>query len=167
MATAARVPSVKQLVNQLLDQGFTRATAATIRAMTNGARSGLLATRLRQFEQEVSRLEATGAKLALNNPVLSALLSAFDDALRTNTALLNGSTLDLQTAAVNAANVLTRQLALPGITPQMMDVIGVQWNTPDPAAVARVVDYTAQDAWQKLLGDYSKELRDNAQQIAI
>ncbi len=167
MTSVARVPSAKQLVSDLIDRGFTRDVAPVIRALTNGTRSGVLGMRLSQFKAEAARLAATGEVLTLDNPVAAALLSAFEDFIRAYPALIQGGAYDLETAAINAANTLTRQLALPGVTDGMLGQIGVQWNTPDPAAVANVVDYTANPTWQNLLGDTSKELLDNAQDIII
>jgi hypothetical protein len=44
-----------------------------------------------------------------------------------------------------------RQLALPGMTDVQLRAIGVQWNTPDPEAVAEAVNYVQSNSWSEML----------------
>lgn len=158
MTTIARIPSVKELLNQLLDQGYDDAVASVIQAIARNGTTGLLAERLAQFRAEAARLAEMDSKWSATNPVFKALLDELDYVMRRNAALLDTAVLDIQTAAINAANQITRQLALPGLSDAMLAAIGVQWNVPSAEAVARLVQYTATDAWRELLSAYADDI---------
>jgi hypothetical protein len=139
--------TVQNLVGGLLDRDYQDSTRSVLSAITRGLNSGALNLRLQQFQEEADRLTGLGQPLSTDNPVLAALMADLSSALRVNRALLNGAAPDLQNNAVTAALQLTPQLSVGG-------GIGVRWNTPDPEAVARIVETIEGAAWEFELDNY-------------
>jgi hypothetical protein len=162
------VRTARDLVNRLLDRGYIKAARPVLDALVRGVATGsLLARRLGELEVEAARLQADGKKLDRNNPVLRALLSDFERELRRQRALLDAQAAALQQVGIDAAGPIARQLALPGVSDQILRVLGVQFNLPDPEAVAKVVEYTNKPTWQILLEQHEKGAIESVQQIAI
>jgi hypothetical protein len=53
------------------------------------------------------------------------------------------------------------------VSDQQLQVLGVQWNTPDPDAIARIAEYTTRPAWQAQLDQYAKGAAQTVQDTAL
>jgi len=159
--------SVLQLISNLLDKNYTRATSAVLNSLNATVVNGVVSQRLKEFEVEAARLEAAGEKLTADNPVLKTLLGDLDTALKRGSVRIDSIASDLQTDAVDAAAKLTRQLALPGMDDQQLATIGIKWNNPDPEAVQRLVQFADSAPWQQQLNKYATGLVDTVRNQAI
>lgn len=167
MTQPTLVERTRQLVESMLDRGYVRATQQTIEAITRNSAEGVLAVRLRQFQQEAARLAEADERMAADNPVFRALMADFEGALRRNAALIDAAGPGVQRAGMDAAQVLTRELALPGMDDRMLAQIGVRWNTPDPDAVAALIDVVNRETWADELAKYQENIAGVVNQIAI
>lgn len=145
----------RQLINDLLDRGYVRATQSTVRAIANGVTSGTIETRLQQLEAEAARLAEVDGKFTPDNPVVRALIADLEDELKRQGRLINNAAGGVLQSGADAARILTRQLALPGFTDQQLQVIGIRWNQPDPNAIFKAVDFISKDAWAEELKRYT------------
>jgi len=159
--------TITDLLTRMIDRQYVQETAAVIRAIGNGSTSGLMAQRLKELDAEAARLAKLGERLTADNPVVRALLADFETTMQANSALVNGAAGAVQQSGVNAAGVVTRQLALPGYSDVMLRAMGVQWNVPNPEAVARLVQYTNSDAWAELLAKYGNGVVQQVQLAAV
>lgn len=167
MANPSPTQTTRQILNRLLDRGYTRQTEAVINAMTRNAERGAVATRIGQLEAEAKRLQDAGEPMSADNPVLRAVLADLDDMLLRNRLLIDGAAPGIQDQGVAAAAVAARQLSLPGVSDQALAVVGVAWRTPDPEAVAELVNIANSPAWEAELRRYADGVRDTVNQIAI
>ena len=159
--------TVQDLINGLLDRGYNREVQPVLRAVAKSVNSGLIQTRLDQLDKEAQRLIDSGEKLTPDNPVLRALLADLDSTMKTNASVVNGAAEAVQQTGINAAATIQRQLALPGMTDTPLARIGVVRNRPDPAAVARVVQYSQSNEWANLLAKYGQGIVDTVNNQAI
>lgn len=167
MTNQPGVNRTRTLIDQMLDKGYTRATAQTIRAIAHNGTTGVMEARLSAFEAEAARLQAAGKPMTRDNPYYRALMADFETALRKDAALIDASAERVQRVGLDAAKSLTRQLALPGMSDQQLEVLGVKWNTPDPDAIARIAEYTTRPAWQAQLDQYAKGSSQAVQDTAL
>jgi hypothetical protein len=144
---------VNDLVTGLLDRGYDQQAVPVLRGITSTlTRDGsLLQTRLREVERRAAELEEAGEQFQADDPVLRAFLSDLDTVMRGNAVLLDGAGEGLQASGSDAAGTVQRQLALPGFTDTQLRAVGVQWNTPDPEAVAEAVNYIQSNSWSEML----------------
>lgn len=147
-----------ELITDLLERGYDNATRATVRAILGGNNSGVIATRLTQLKAEAARLVEAGEKMALDNPVLRALFADMDDVLQQNRRLIAQSGARLQTNSINAAGLINRQLALPGLDDVQLARLGVRWNSADPNVVNELVGFVENPAWEAQLGSYGDDV---------
>jgi hypothetical protein len=162
-----QAPTVQDVLVRLIDRQYTRAAGAVIQAITQGSSSGLVAKRLQELDAEAARLAGEAKRLTPDNPVVRALLADFETVMRANGALVSSAAGPVQETGIIAAGPITRQLALPGFTDDMLAALGVAWNVPDPDAVAQVVRYTDSVAWQERIAAYSAGGVEAAQQTAL
>jgi len=155
MSTPVPPSNPAELISGLLDRGYVSATRPTVNAIVNGTSSGIIQTRLDQLEAEAARLAEAGETFTRDNPVVRSLIADLDDELRRQGRLINQAAPNLVQSGSNAAGTITRQLALPGMSNQQLEVMGVRWNVPDPEAVNRAVGYLNGDAWASELARYS------------
>lgn len=156
--------SITELINGLLDRDFNRTVAPVLRAIASTSKSGIVAQRLKQIDEEAADLMSKGQKLTPDNPVLRALLADLEIEMRRNAARIDGIAPDLQQAAGQAAGRVQRQLALPFDAERLL---GVSWNIPDPEAVAQLVDFVGSEAWRDLLDGYPKNIANTVGNQAI
>lgn len=164
---APKAGTVQDLINGLLDRGYNREVQPVLRAVAKSVNSGLIEKRLEQLDKEVQRLMEAGEKLTPDNPVLRALLADLTDTMKTNAAVVDGASEAVQQTGINAAATIQRQLALPGMTDQQLSRIGIAWNKPDPAAVARLVQYSQSQEWSNMLAQYGQGIVDVVNNQAI
>lgn len=161
-----RAETSLELMNRLLDRGYTEAAGPTIQAITRNGTSGIMATRLRELDAEAARLAKEGLRMTAQNPVARALIADFEDVMKQNAALVNGAAPGVEATGIQAAGPVARQMALPGVSDQALQTMGIRWNVPNPDAVAQIVNYSGSDAWAEGLvkyGDNAVELvRDTA-----
>jgi hypothetical protein len=154
MTTRTPSPSIGTLVGQLLDQGYARAAQATLNAVSAATSTPLIQQRLRELNQEALRLAEQGERLTPDNPVLRALLADMEPGLRRAASAIDGGSGGITSESSQLAQNTTRQLALPGMSDPQLAQIGIQWNVPDPVAVAQLVDYADRPAWATELTRY-------------
>lgn len=150
--------TIRTLVGQLLDKSYNAAASvvvAAINGVTNNPRiQGVLAL--------ISQLAGTGEQLTPDVPAVRLLRAELMDQLGAIRPLLNNAAGNLQNSGLQAGSTLARQLSLPGFTDDALAKIGVAWKTPDPEAVARLIDYATSDAWLNELKRFSKNVTDDA-----
>lgn len=161
-----RVRAVR-LVGQLLDRDYARAVGPVVRAISRSGESGALGRRLKELDDEAARLAEAGKRLTPDNAVARALLKDLDDAMRANAALVNGVADDVVMSGVRNAGAMVRGGALGGMTDAALQAIGVQWNVPNPEAVARIVQYTSSEAWADKLRRYETGTAGAVQNVMV
>lgn len=164
---APNVPRPAELLSGLLDAGYTNAAGPVIRALARDTQQGVLATRLQQLESRARELAEQGQSLSADDPVLRALLADFGTTLRSQATLINAVSGDLTQTGIDAAGQFVRQTTLPGLSDNDLTVIGLRWNTPDPAAVNAAVNYTASAGWRDELAAYENDLVQQIRDIAL
>lgn len=165
MSSTAR--SLNEIVSDLLDRNYARATRAVLGAVAARSTSGVVAQRLAELDAEAARLEAAGERLRPDNPVLRALVGDLDGVMRRNAQSVNDAGGSVQAEGAAAAGRLTQTLALQGADNRMLAQIGAVWNKPNPDSVAALVDYVQGDAWAGEVRRYSGAVLDVVQNQAI
>lgn len=150
--------TVQDLINGLLDRGYTATVQPVLNAVGRSTGSGLIQQRLNELDAEVARLMASGDKLTPDNPVLRALLADLEDTMAVNGRVVDSAAQTVQQNAVDAAAKVQRQIALPGMTNAQLASIGIKWNVADPEAVMRLVGYSQSDAWAAALAKYGEDI---------
>lgn len=156
--SAAPRGSVTDLIAGLLDRGYNQVAQPVLNAVARSTSSGIVQQRLTELDTEVARLTTAGDPLRPDNPVLRALLADLEDTLRADARLIDGAAEAVQSSGSAAAGRVQRQLALPGMTDAQIARLGIRWNSPDPEAVARLVQYSGSDAWANLLARYGDDV---------
>lgn len=152
---ALNVPATTaELIRRLLDDGYENSATRVLEAVTENVTTGIVEQRLRELNEEAARLEEAGLKLTPDNPVLTALLVALDPALHNAASDIDNGAGQVQTDGVEAAGMMTRQLALPGFSDDELRVIGIVWNTPDPEAVNQLVNFVDSVGWADEIQSY-------------
>lgn len=165
---APRGERLTDLIRRLLDRGYTRATDQVIRAIVRDSTTGIIAQRLAELEDEARRLADLNRPLRPDNPVVVALLANLADVLTNNARRIADAAEDVQAAGINAANQLTRRLALPNVPDDALrTVLGVSWNTPSEEAVAALVNYTDMPSWTDELAQYGPRVQQTVRNQAI
>lgn len=159
--------TARQVLNRLLDRGYTQQAGAVVNAMTRNVASGAVATRLVQLEAEAQRLNEAGQPMTQDNPVLRAVMADLDDVLTRNRMLIDGAAEGLQDQGVRAAATAARDLSLPGISNAQLVAVGVSWRTPDPEAVAELINIANSPAWAAELERYADGVLAQVRDIAI
>lgn len=152
------VQHARDVVNDLLDQGYNAATAQVMQAILRNHTTGLMQQRLDEFEAELQRLAEAGQQMTADNAILRALMADFEAALKRDAGMVDGASGDVQAAGVDAGGQLARQLSLPGLDDAQLAVLGISWNRPDPAAINQVVNYINSTAWQNEISDFSGDI---------
>lgn len=165
MSSAAR--SLNEIVSDLLDRNYTRATRAVLGAVAERSTGGIVAQRLAELDAEAARLEAAGERLRPDNPVLRALVADLEPVMRRNAQTVNDAGGSVQAEGAAAAGRLTQTLALQGADNRLLGQIGAVWNKPNPDSVAQLVDYVQGDAWAGEVRRYSGAVLDVVQNQAI
>lgn len=151
-------PAPAQTITALLDRDYKRIVEPVLNAIASTTNSGIVQQRLTELSAEAQRLADAGKRLTPDNAILRATLADLDTALRAQSQLINGAATPLQETAITGSGKIQRQLALPGMTDTQLARFGISWNTPDPEAVASLVDYVRSDAWQQMLATYSDDV---------
>ncbi len=146
----------RQLVDSLLDRGYTQTAQATVDAILRSGSSGIMRQRLQELADEAARLAELGQKLSPTNPVLRAIRADLDDLLRAQSLLIDRAATEAQARGVQLANRTVRELALPGISDDVLARLGVNWRVPDIEALQSLVQYTESEAWAASLARYQQ-----------
>lgn len=157
--TTPRTPTA-QTVDDLLENGHEEAARQTLRAIARELQSGIVNRRLNELETEAVRLEAVGERLRPDNPVLLQTLRDMDAFMGRNQQRIRDVAPDLTEAGVGAGNDISRLLTFAGMSDNTSASIGAQWNRPDPNAVAALVDFTQDNAFDDLLSQYGSRVVD-------
>lgn len=165
----------RNVVDGLLNRGYDAASADVMRAIAVTANSGEVGKRLREMDEAAKSLKDATANLKPGDPLLRSiqreyeqavnrLLNAFEDSLTQQAKAIDAASGAVQASGINVAGQATQYGAFGGLDPT---VIGVDWNTPDPEAVAQLVGYTNSDEWQALIDSYSADISEVARGIAV
>lgn len=155
------------LISGLLDRDYNRVTRPVLNAIGTSTSKGIIDQRLSELDAEAARLAKEEKRLTPDNPILRALLADMETELSKSQSLINAASTPLQESALTSAGKIQRQTALPGVTNQQLQTLGITWNTPDPEAVARLVGYSQSDAWRDLLSKYPNDVLGVIQNQAI
>lgn len=167
MATNQAGVSIAELVRGLLDRRYEREAVRMLEAVSGSVNSGIVAQRLAELQAEAARLQVADARLGADNPVLRALLADMDAPLRRASGRIDVAAADLQADAVRSAEVLQRQLALPGFDDEALKTIGIRWNVPDPEAVQRLIGFVDSPAWAEEIAGFPGEVQNLVRNQAI
>lgn len=159
--------SVSELLRNLLDRGYNQAAQRTVEAIAQSTRSGIVQQRLRELDEEVTRLRESGQALTPGNPVFRALLADLESVMAINQRRVQGASSDVQRLGIDVAEIATRQLALPGISDGQLRAAGIQWNTPDPEAVQSLIEMAESDAFANLLREYGGDVIETVRNQAV
>ncbi len=157
---ANTVGNAKDLVNNLLESGYTAATEQVLRALLRNHTTGIMQQRMDELNAEAKRLADEGKKLTPDNAVFRAVMADFEATLKRDAGAVNGASGDVQAAGVDAGGILARQLSLPGFDDAGLAAIGIRWNRPDPEAINSVVNYINTPEWQNEIAGFGDELMD-------
>ncbi len=163
----AAVERIDNLISGLLNSGYTETAGPVLEAIGSSTDSGRIAQRLDELDEEAQRLAELGLKIEPDNPVLRALTADLAPVLDKDAALIGGSSGAVQENGIASAEILTRQLALPGFDDLLLDSLGVIWNVPDPQAVNALVGYVQSEAWVAELAAYGPDVIDVINNQAI
>ncbi|MBZ0294509.1 MAG: phage head morphogenesis protein [Anaerolineae bacterium] len=153
-----RQGTVTDLITGLLDRGYNTTVQPVLTSIASSTNNGLIQRRLQELEEEAARLAEAGERLQPDNAILRALMADMDDTMRANARLLDASAAPLQQTGIDAAGRVQRQLALPGMTDAQLARVGLRWNSPDPEAVARLVNYAQSEGWAATVGQYGPDV---------
>jgi hypothetical protein len=159
--------TLRDTVTRLLDDGYTGAASSVVRAIGNNMNSGLLEMRLKQLEEEAARLVEAGQQMRPDNAYLTAFFDTLEDTLKDNRALINAATGELGQNGVVAAETISLRLVTEGLPQQVVAAVNGQWNRPDPNAVAGLVDFTSDPAWNDLLKGYTDRMIERVNDRAL
>lgn len=158
---------IRDLIVQLQDRGYEAVAGRVLLSIEQSTSSGVVAQRLEELRAEAQRLQAAGERLQADNPVLRALLADLDPVMRRNGNRIDGVADDLQRAGTDAAGQIVRQLALPGLDDAALQAMGIQWNVPDPEAVAAAVQYSQSEAFAASLDRFAPDVMTTIQNMAV
>lgn len=165
MTSPNKRETITQLLDRLLDRGYTQAARQTIEAVIAVPETGALRVRLNQMTERAGELAAAGERWSADDPVLRALMAAVDDALRTQAALVNNGTGALIDQGVSAGAESTRTLALHGATGQVLAQLNAAWREPN--FVRELVDVTLRPAWTAEMERFRAGSSDSIRSIMI
>ena len=148
---------IRRNVTDLLDGGYDKAAKQMLRAIGAELQGGIIKQRLDELVAEAERLDAEGQRLRPDNPVMRALLADMDSALDRNKQRMADATPQLTEAGVDASFDISRTLTFSGGGSQLAQ-LQAQFNRPDPQAVAALVDFTNDPAWNQLLNSYKSDI---------
>lgn len=154
MSTPRGTTQIAQLVNGLLENGYQSAAGQVIQAISAEMSTGIIAQRLAELDAEAQRLAQAGQALEPDNPVLRALLADLEAAQYQNQLRIQAAAPRLTEAGVNASNQIQQQLVFAGMSDNARNTISQQWNRPDPQAVAALVDFTNDPAFEEMMIAY-------------
>jgi hypothetical protein len=146
--------TIGELVGGMLDAGYLRAADATLKGVAATMSSPLITQRIGELNAEARRLASEDKKLTPDNPVLRALIADMEPALKRAGNIIDGSAGQITTESSVLAQNATRQMALPGLDDRQLALLGIQWNKPDPVAVAQLVDYADKPGWDTEIKKY-------------
>lgn len=146
------------LLTELLDRGYERATRRVLESIAGSLSSGRVGRRLDELEIEAARLEAEGARLDPDNPVFRALVFDVERELQRAAARVDAAGVDVQAAGVGSAGRIQKGLAIGTFDEGVVGRLGLRWNTPDPEAVAALVNFVDSPAWDNVLRRYPADI---------
>jgi len=162
-----RVGSIEDLLRGVLDRGYEGVATRVLRAVSSSVQSGRVQADLDALDAEARRLHEAGERLRVDNASVRAVLSSLDLAMRDNVVRLRDAGGELQLVGVEAAQSLTRQLALPGLNDDQVRAIGVEWVQPDAETLARLVELVDSPAFGEALSSLSANVVDTVANQAI
>lgn len=163
MLPSQSAQTVRALVISLLDSSYTSAAALVVQAIAGATANARVAGVLALIQTQA----ANGVLLTPDSPEIRLLRAELLDQLGAIRPLLNNAAESLQGSGIQAGGTLARQLSLPGIGDDALAAIGVQWKTPDPQAVANLVNMATSDAWQAEIKRFAATATDDALRVVV
>ncbi len=142
------------LLNNLLDRGYSDITSKVARAILNGSSGGAMGQRMREFEEEAQRLKDAGLPLTTDNPIYAAFIGQFQTTLNQQAGMVDNAAGAVQENGVDAGLLASRQMTLSAAGLGENSLIAVAWRVPDPEAINAAVNYVNTGAWANEIGDY-------------
>jgi hypothetical protein len=163
----SRPSSPIEIINRLLNRGYKQTALRVLEAVSSVTSNSLIRQRLNELNVEAIRLAEAGEMLAPNNPVLVTFINDFRPYMQGNAQSINDVASALQVNGTQAAETVTRQLAFPGLSDAQIASAGIVWNSPNPEAIASVVDFVQSPAWAREISRYPNLVLDVVQNQAI
>lgn len=148
---------IRGLLSDLIDADYASTTAAVVKAIAAPAENGRLALRLKEFNDA-----AASGLVNPNSAVVAALLDEFSKTMRANAALIDSTSPALASVAAKAAGELTRKTMFAQDA-----TIAARFTSPDPDAVAALVQYVDSTGWEAELKKYEGAAVDTAKNIIV
>lgn len=145
---------INDLLRRLIDRRYIDIAGSVVNAVTALLNGGIVQQRFDEFTAEAARLAEAGEPLTPDNPVLRALTADLAVAMGTARALVDGAAAPLVESGTTAAGTVFRDVTLGGLPDDVLAAIGLQWNRVDPEALAALVNYATNPAWQGQLSTY-------------
>lgn len=167
MFPAPTTDTESELLNRLLDRGYTNTTVQVAKAILNTSTGGVMGQRLREFEAEAKRLKDAGLPLTVENAVYAAFMSTFQDVLKKQANAVNNAAGAVQENGAEIGLKAAKQMTLDAAGLSNTGVIGVSWRKPDPEAINAAVGYVNGAAWANEIGDYPSDVLEAANNMII
>jgi len=148
---------------RLLDGNYTRAADLVVQAISGATGNPRTKSLLGLIESEAAK----GIAITPDHPAVRLLRAELQEQLGAVRPLLNNAAGQLQQTGIQAGSTLARQLSLPGIGDSALAQIGVAWKTPDPEAVARLIDTATSEAWQREIKRFSANVTDDILKVVV
>ena len=142
--------SPQALAKRLLNAGYDKESRRVIASITN--LPGDLRRRLGELDVEAARLISQNAQLSSDDPAFKALLYDFEQYMKGNKRLIDDVAGVLQSSGMAAGERLAP--ALSAINPATMANVGIVWNRVSVEALAALVDFIDNPAWEASLNQY-------------
>lgn len=156
MTTPRRRKTATELLNALLDKGYTSATSALTRARAQELRSGRLARSFDDLITEAQRLADEGKRFDRNNPILRVFMADVEDSLQFQLRIAQGLGPDLQANGIEAARKLFPEITF-GMSERNAARIIAGFNMPSIEAITSSLDFISQQAFADMLSNVTPD----------
>lgn len=162
------MPTLRELVNAELDKAYRLTAGGMLKQIYNLATSpgSQVQTQLSKLDETARRLSDNGEPFDVDDDTLKAILSAFDNLMAQTAGLIQANDNAIQASAVQIAvnsvlanvagtlspAVLARQKAALSqqavkVYAELLQSVGVKWNTINPEVINRLTGYVDSEAW--------------------
>ena len=154
--------SLLDAVNRALDAGYNQQASPSLAALRMELNRPAVRNAFQLLRQEASRLQKAGEQLTPGNPFYVEAMRVIEGALQRGLRHADAAVYELQLQSAGLGANTTKQLAqLTG--GNLSGAVANAWNSPDPLALERIVDYTTQAAWQAQFGAIPEQVMQSIQ----
>lgn len=163
-APSSPLERLADTLNSQLDANYLKIVTPVLKGIATDPR---VASALAAFQKRAAELANTNQQLTEDDPALGNLRSAIELSLTRQTSRIDVAGAALQAGAVGIASSMARQMALPGVSNQHLNVLGIQWKQPQADVVNQLVNYTNSKAWADQLDQYGPDVAQKVANVAL